>query len=193
MTPVRAPQRAEPERPSTSPLPDRPTILRSPQFAKRVTIGGLADAPPHPSIFLQLHALDALAGALLRKTAPTLISSDYAAMSAIIRIGDATPSNVAALLGVPLTTASDRLNRLVARGYARRIPNPRDGRSALFELTEEGWTEARAIAVPFTRLVDRIRDRLPLPEDEVGDVLAALDGAFRAELQELDPEHSPPP
>lgn len=147
----------------------------------------------HSSVFLELHALDALATALLRRTAPSLISSDYAAMSAIILLEAATPSGVAAVLGVPLTTASDRLNRLVARGFARRVPHPRDGRSAIFELTDEGRAESLEIAIPFSRLVDRVRERLDLPEEQVFEALAALDRAFRAELRELDPEHSPPP
>jgi DNA-binding MarR family transcriptional regulator len=149
--------------------------------------------PVHSSVFLELHALDALATALLRRTAPTLISSDYAAMSAIIALETATPSSVAGVLGVPLTTASDRLNRLVARGLARRVPHPRDGRSAIFELTDKGHAHAREIAIPFSRLVDRVRERLELPEGQIFEALTALDRALRAELRELDPEHSPPP
>lgn len=148
---------------------------------------------PRSSVFLELHALDALAATLLRKAAPSAIPYDYAAMSALGALEGATTTQIADVLGVPLTTASDRLNRLAARGFARRRPNPRDGRSAIFELTEEGRSAAREVAAPFSRLVDRIRERLDVPEEEIFDALAALDRAFRAELRELDPDYAPSP
>ena len=44
---------------------------------------------------------------------------------------------------MPLTTASDVVRRLEARGYVRRRPNPEDGRSSLFELSAAGDREWR--------------------------------------------------
>jgi DNA-binding MarR family transcriptional regulator len=62
----------------------------------------------------------------------------YAALSAIGAFGPLTLTELASILGMPLTTASDAVRRLEDRGHAARRPNPADGRSQLLELTEAG-------------------------------------------------------
>ena len=62
----------------------------------------------------------------------------YAVLSAIGAFGPLTLTELASMLGMPLTTASDVVRRLEGRGAARRRPNPADGRSQLLELTAGG-------------------------------------------------------
>jgi predicted transcriptional regulator len=47
-------------------------------------------------------------------------------------------SNACVAAGVPATTALRLVNGLVAAGLVRRIPDPKDGRRVLVDLTEEG-------------------------------------------------------
>jgi DNA-binding MarR family transcriptional regulator len=49
-------------------------------------------------------------------------------------------TETAAELGMPITTASDAIRRLEGRGHVQRVPNPEDGRSSLFVLSEAGQT-----------------------------------------------------
>ena len=70
-------------------------------------------------------------------------SNGYAALSLIGVRGSVRLTELADELGMPLTTASDAVRRLEARGHVRRRPNPDDGRSFLFELTARGNREWR--------------------------------------------------
>jgi DNA-binding MarR family transcriptional regulator len=56
----------------------------------------------------------------------------------------ASPTEVAAAAGVPMTTLRDNIQRLVDRKLVRRTPNPVDGRSYLLRLTRRGRTAADA-------------------------------------------------
>lgn len=79
-----------------------------------------------------------------RELAADGVASDgYAALSLIGVRGPVRLTELAAELGMPLTTASDVVRRLEARRYVRRSPNPSDGRSFLFELTAAGDREWR--------------------------------------------------
>ena len=69
--------------------------------------------------------------------------ADYALLSLIGVRGPARLTEVAAALGTRITTASDAVRRLESRGHVARLPNPDDGRSWLFELTEAGDDEWR--------------------------------------------------
>src|SRR5436305_8729790 len=70
-------------------------------------------------------------------------SNGYAMLSLIGVRGPVRLTAIAAELGMPLTTASDVMRRLEARGHVRRSANPEDGRSFLFELTAKGDREWR--------------------------------------------------
>jgi len=67
----------------------------------------------------------------------------YATLSLIGFRGSLRLTEIAGLLGMPLTTASDAVRRLESRRYVRRRQNPDDGRSFLFELTAAGDREWR--------------------------------------------------
>ena len=70
-------------------------------------------------------------------------SNGYAMLSLIGVRGPVRVTEIASELGMPLTTASDVMRRLEARGHVRRSPNPEDGRSFLFELSAKGDREWR--------------------------------------------------
>jgi DNA-binding MarR family transcriptional regulator len=70
-------------------------------------------------------------------------SNGYAVLSLIGARGTMRLTELAAELGMPLTTASDVVRRLEGRGHVRRRANPDDGRSFLFELTARGDREWR--------------------------------------------------
>ena len=92
-------------------------------------------------------------------------------------------TELAADLGMPLTTASDVVRRLEARGDVRRRPNPGDGRSSLFELTPAGRrTWKRGFGA-----LQRINAALARELDDaegMGDALKELDAAFARALTE---------
>jgi DNA-binding MarR family transcriptional regulator len=67
-------------------------------------------------------------------------SRDYALLSLVGVRGPVRLTETAAELGMPITTASDGIRRLEGRGHVQRVPNPEDGRSSLFVLSEAGQT-----------------------------------------------------
>ena len=116
---------------------------------------------------------------------------DFLVYTLLAVFGEPSPTALAQRMGVPLTTVSDRLNRLVERGHAERIKNPLDGRSALFRLTDEGWRAFRAVRPQFHELLEGVHARLALPVDDVRRGLQALEDALRAELASLNEKKTP--
>ena len=90
-------------------------------------------------------------------------------------------TELATELGMPLTTASDVVRRLEARTLVRRIPNPDDGRSFLFELTARGDREWRRGWGALQRIDERIRSELD-DYDGMKASLSTLGKAFGAAL-----------
>jgi DNA-binding MarR family transcriptional regulator len=77
-----------------------------------------------------------------RELAADGVAADgYAVLSLIGVRGPVRLTELAAELGMPLTTASDIVRRLETRKRVRRRPNPDDGRPSLFELTASGDRE----------------------------------------------------
>jgi DNA-binding MarR family transcriptional regulator len=98
-------------------------------------------------------------------------AGDYGSLSLIGARGSMRLTELAAELGMPLTTASDVVRRLESRGHVRRRPNPEDGRSFLFELTargdrewRRGWGALRRINEHLAAEVDPERVREALTE-----------------------------
>jgi DNA-binding MarR family transcriptional regulator len=92
-------------------------------------------------------------------------------------------TELAAELGMPLTTASDVVRRLESRGHVRRRANPEDGRSSLFELTargdrewRRGWAALQRIDAALAPHIDR---------DGVRSALTDLRAAFEAALTDV--------
>jgi DNA-binding MarR family transcriptional regulator len=101
-------------------------------------------------------------------------SSHYGTLSLIGAFGPLRLTEVASELGLPLTTASDVVRRLEARGHVRRTPNPDDGRSFLFELTARGDREWKR----GWGALQRIAEGLDVDQDEMRDALTRLNAAF---------------
>jgi DNA-binding MarR family transcriptional regulator len=71
-------------------------------------------------------------------TADGVETADYAVLSLVGVRAPVRLTEIAEELGMPLTTTSDAIRRLEARGHVGRDANPLDGRSVLFGLTAEG-------------------------------------------------------
>ena len=110
-------------------------------------------------------------------------SDGYAVLSLVGVRGRVRLTELATDLGLPLTTASDVVRRLEARGDVRRRANPEDGRSSLFELTAAG---KRAWQRGFGAL-GRINEALERELEEfarTNEMLRELDAAFARALTE---------
>ncbi len=95
---------------------------------------------PETSLLFDVFALSQTVGQLLAgamRDGP-LTPTEYAIYSAIFELEAATPTILAARLGMRLTTFMDQLRLLESRGHARRIPHPTDGRSYKVVLTAAG-------------------------------------------------------
>jgi len=132
-------------------------------------------------IWLELYAVNQLLGAAIARAVDGE-TREFALYSSLNAMEEATPTEIAAVLGLPLTTASDHLNRMVERGHAAKAAHPRDGRSHVFSLTADGRRLTRAQAEQFGRMIRRVRGRLSVDEERVRDVLDDLEAALRAEL-----------
>jgi DNA-binding MarR family transcriptional regulator len=102
--------------------------------------------PSSSSLLFDVFALNQSIGRLLDETmrdAP-LRPTEYAVSSAIFELEAATPTAVAARLGMRLTTFMDQLRSFERRGFARRIAHPTDRRSYRVALTAEGLAAHRA-------------------------------------------------
>ena len=103
------------------------------------------------SLLFDVFALNQAVGRLLdeaMRDAP-LRPGEYAVSSAIFELEAATPTAVAARLGMRLTTFVDQLRAFERRGFARRIAHPTDRRSYRVALTAEGLAAHRAANLAF--------------------------------------------
>jgi DNA-binding MarR family transcriptional regulator len=99
-------------------------------------------------------------------------------LSLIGAFGPLRLTEIASSLGLALTTASDSVRRLEARGHVRRTPNPDDGRSFLFELTARGDREWRR----GWGALQRIDAKLDVDRDAARAALTELGAAFESAL-----------
>lgn len=132
-------------------------------------------------IWLELFAVNQLLHAAIDRALEGE-GREFALYSTMLGVEQATPTEIAEILGLPLTTASDRLNRMVDRGHATRAVDPRDRRSHVFRLTPAGQRLTRARAEQFGRMIRRVRGRMRVDETRVREVLDDIETALRAEL-----------
>jgi DNA-binding MarR family transcriptional regulator len=102
--------------------------------------------PLDTSLLFDVFALNQAVGRLLASAMRDgpLTPSEYAVYSAIFELESASPTALSARLGMRLTTFMDHLRLVEGRGHARRLRNPRDGRSYLVTLTASGLEAHRA-------------------------------------------------
>jgi DNA-binding MarR family transcriptional regulator len=142
--------------------------------------------PRRISFLLQLVALNQRMEELVERELARdgVIARDYALLSTLGVWGPITLTDAAEILGMPLTTASDAVKRLIARGAARRSPNPADGRSQLLELTEAGRDEWKRGWPGLRRTNAAIERHLELSERDARHAVAAIDRALARALEE---------
>ena len=109
-------------------------------------------------------------------------SNGYAVLSLIGVRGTMRLTELAAELGMPLTTASDVVRRLESRSLVRRRPNPEDGRSFLFELTARGDREWHRGFGALQRINATLAEHVD--EAEMRNALTTLGSAFERALSD---------
>ena len=107
------------------------------------------------------------------------LADSYGLMSLIGASGSITTTEVAARLGIAVTTASDRIRRLEDRGFAERAPNPADGRSHLVSLTPAGRTAFESTWANWQRAMAELEDELSMPSPQIAEAVRELDRAMR--------------
>ena len=110
---------------------------------------------------------------------PYGVADGFVTMSLLSRVGNLTPTEISRRLGMRLTTTSALVRRLVERGHARQIPNPRDGRSQLVTLTDEGKQAMTAAFPAFFETMAEVEQHLSHATEEVQAALDDLEQAFR--------------
>jgi len=135
------------------------------------------------SLFAVGHRVRALLGQTMADAG--LRPDEYAIYSAVLRAGPLTISDLAQMVGMPLTTVSDYVRTMTTRGHAHRSRNPADSRSYLVSLTEDGAAAHGTAMAGFADAINRVRKALPVPEQDLVRALHALDDAVRQVLEEL--------
>ena len=110
---------------------------------------------------------------------------EHAVYTALRFLGPHSSTDLARMLAMPQTTMSDYVRTMLERGHAQRVPNPRDGRSYLVELTPEGESAQRETRKRFLEAARRMEGALTIPVADAKRVLHALDDAAAAALDEL--------
>jgi DNA-binding MarR family transcriptional regulator len=106
-----------------------------------------------------------------------LAYDEYAVYGLVGVAGPRSSAEFARILSMPQTTMSDYVRAMVERGHARRVPNPRDGRSFHLELTPAGraaWDESTK---SFSEAAERFEGALGLPPERVREALREIDAA----------------
>lgn len=125
-------------------------------------------------------------GSLMEKTlaGASLNSEDFGFYSAIFENQPVTPADIAEVAGMPPTTVSSYLNRVLERGHIVKARNPADGRSFLVELTPPGIDALHDTWLRFLPAQDAVIENLALPEEQVIEALRELTRATQAATPE---------
>jgi DNA-binding MarR family transcriptional regulator len=146
--------------------------------------------------FLLVFALDQQLGSLLARAmadAP-LRPEEFAVYSSLRLMQPTTPSELANVLGLRLTTMSSHLVKMSERGHLERSRNPRDGRSAIIALTPEGLRATEGCFASFQAAIAAFQRHYPGSQTELLEVLEQVSTALAAASEELaDGQQSPGP
>jgi DNA-binding MarR family transcriptional regulator len=139
------------------------------------------------SLLFDVFALDQAVGRLLATTMRDgpLTPAEYAVYSAIFELEAASPTQLAARLGMRLTTFMDQLRLVEGRGHARRVAHPTDGRSYRVVLTAAGLVAHRGANERFERAFQAFSSRLPEGEGAAREALRAVRRAAEAVTSDL--------
>jgi DNA-binding MarR family transcriptional regulator len=136
-------------------------------------------------LLLQPFVLDHLVGQLLDSVleGSGLTGNEFAVASWLNICGQATPSELAADLGLKPTTLTSVLDRLVEKGQVRKRPNPEDGRSYLVELTAKGKATNARNGERFSAMHGRLAANLEGAREEILEHMRVLEDAMRKTLE----------
>lgn len=114
------------------------------------------------SLLFDVFSLNQAVSRLLTETMRDgpLTPTEYAVYSAIFELEAATPTQLAARLGMRLTTFMDQLRELERRGHARRLAHPTDRRSYRVVLAGDGLAAHRAANRHFERAYAAFKSEL---------------------------------
>jgi DNA-binding MarR family transcriptional regulator len=104
----------------------------------------------------------------------------------------ASPSAISEASGVPMTTLRDNIQRLVDRELARRVSNPRDGRSYLVKITARGRAALRRADPALLEAYLALERHLPQPRERYEELFDELNEALELALGDLSPADSEP-
>ena len=151
---------------------------------------------PHPStllfdIWLVTHLTTSLLDDALRDLAVT--ADEFGLYSLLYELGPSTPTQVARWTGMAPTTVSGMVRRLTARGHVAPMPNPRDARSRLLGLTDEGTRITSEGGRRLAALMPKLLDALAPHTTTAHLGLRRLDRALRTVVGAADRPDQPLP
>jgi DNA-binding MarR family transcriptional regulator len=128
------------------------------------------------SLLFDVFALNQAVGRMLADAMADgpLTPAEYACYSAVFELEAASPTELAARLGMRLTTFMDQLRLMETRGHATRVPHPSDRRSYKVVLTNAGLEAHRAANRRFEAAYRAFRSHLPGVEEETKAALLAV-------------------
>jgi DNA-binding MarR family transcriptional regulator len=135
---------------------------------------------------LDLHYADQLAGRLLGEELERVgVRPEWAGLISEIRtVEPVRPTVLAQRTGLAPATLYDYLERLIANGLVRKLPNPEDGRSFLIETTPAGIELVVAVSGAVRRAHERFAGKLELSladvQRAVTDLRFALEEALNS-------------
>ena len=149
--------------------------------------------PLDTSLLFEVFALNQAVGRFLAEAMRDgpLTPAEYAVASAIFELEAATPTAIAARLGMRLTTFMDQLRAMERRGHARRIPHPTDRRSYRVVLSADGLAAHRAANRRFESAHVAFVDALGGGEVRPRQVLRAMREAADRARSAASPRRSP--
>jgi DNA-binding MarR family transcriptional regulator len=118
---------------------------------------------------------DGMAGSGMR-------ADEYAVYSLLFMHGPQTATEMAAQLGLPLSTSLDYLKAIDAAGHLVRVPHPGDGRAVQLALNSEGLAAHQLANQHWEVVRKQVEESLPMPVADVRSALRALDDAASAAL-----------
>jgi DNA-binding MarR family transcriptional regulator len=126
-----------------------------------------AREPLEPSLLFEVFATSQAVGRLLAEAMrdSPLTPAEYAVSSAIFELEAASPTRLAARLGMPLTTLADQLRLFELRGHVARLPHPTDRRSHRLALTAAGRVAHLAASRRFEAAHVAFMQALPAGEE----------------------------
>jgi DNA-binding MarR family transcriptional regulator len=158
-------------------------------------VSGEDSGPPPTSLLFDVFALSQAVGRFLAaamRDSP-LNPTEYAVYSAIFELEAASPTQLAARLGMRLTTFIDQLRTIEERGHAGRVSHPTDGRSYRVVLTASGREAHLAANRRFESADHLFRSQLPHGEAAAKAGLLGIRLAAEAAMTDSGPVLSPRP